>query len=92
MLDLAPVITTPPTRQYSPRYLSEDERVHLADLRQEGRTVRDAAALLGRSSSTVSRELRRGADDAGRYRSARAMRVSMEAPMIDPSAPRTAAS
>lgn len=68
VLDLPAVITNAPTKQYSPRYLSEDERVHLADLRQEGRTVRDAAALLGRSPSTVSRELRRGADDAGRYR------------------------
>jgi len=47
---------------------SEDERIQLADLRQEGRTVREAAARLGRSPSTVSRELRRGADDAGRYR------------------------
>ena len=67
VLDLAPVITTAPTKHYSPRYLSEDERVHLADLRAEGRTVRDAAALMGRSPSTVSRELRRGADDAERY-------------------------
>jgi len=59
VLDLATVITTPPTKQYSPRYLSEDERVHLADLRREGRSIRDAAALMARSPSTISRELRR---------------------------------
>ncbi len=68
VIDYPPVITTAPTKQYSPRYLSEDERVRLADLRLEGRSVRDIAALMDRSPSTVSRELRRGADDAGRYR------------------------
>jgi transposase, IS30 family len=68
VVDYPAVITTAPTKQYSPRYLSEDERVHLADLRQEGRGVRDIAALMQRSPSTVSRELRRGADDTRRYR------------------------
>jgi hypothetical protein len=77
VLDLAPVITTAPTKQYSPRYLSEDERVHLADMRREGRPIRDAAALMARSPSTISRELRRGADDSGRFRPFEAHRKAL---------------
>jgi len=70
VLDLAPVITpvAVPQRPYSPRYLSEDERVRLADLCREQRPMREIAALMGRSPSTISRELRRGTDAAGRYR------------------------
>ena len=68
VLNLPPVITTLPVqKRYSPRYLSEDERVRLADLRRERRTMREIAALMGRSLSTISRELARGADAAGRY-------------------------
>lgn len=43
----------------SSRYLSEDERIRIADLRREKRSVRAIAAKLGRSPSTISRELRR---------------------------------
>jgi len=70
VLNLPPVITVSPNpeKRYSPRYLSEDERVRLADLRREQRTMREIAALMGRSTSTISRELARGADAAGRYR------------------------
>src|ERR1035437_7161956 len=70
VLNLPPVITFSPNPQkrYSPRYLSEDERVCLADLRREKRTMSEIAALIGRSTSTISRELARGADAAGRYR------------------------
>lgn len=69
VLNLPPVITLTnvPAKRYSARYLSEDERVRLADLRREGRTMREIAALMGRSPSTISRELRRGADTVGRY-------------------------
>lgn len=67
VLDLPPVITTAPQKRYSARYLSEDERVRLADLRREGRTMREIAALMGRSPSTISPELARGADASGRY-------------------------
>ena len=64
VLDLPPVITSIAlaVKRYSPRYLSEDERVRLADLRRERRTMREIAALMGRSPSTISRELARGAD------------------------------
>jgi transposase, IS30 family len=70
VLNLPPVITISPNpeKRYSPRYLSEDERIRLADLRREGRTMREIAAVMGRSLSTVSRELARGVDAAGRYR------------------------
>ena len=70
VLNLPPVITVTsvPFKRYSARYLSEDERVRLADLRREGHTMREIAALMGRSPSTVSRELARGADAVGRYR------------------------
>lgn len=70
VLNFPPVITISPKpeKRYSPRYLSEDERIRLADLRSEKRTMREIAALLGRSPSTISRELTRGADTAGRYR------------------------
>jgi transposase, IS30 family len=46
----------------SQRYLSEDDRVVIADLRGAGFGVRAIAARLGRSPSTVSRELRRNRD------------------------------
>ncbi len=70
VLTLPPVITVAAVhaKRHSPRYLSEDERVRLADLRREKRTLREIAALMGRSPATISRELARGADAAGRYR------------------------
>jgi IS30 family transposase len=53
----------------SERYLSEDERVRIADLRRAGLGVRAVAAKLERSASAVSRELRRNQDpDSGQYR------------------------
>lgn len=41
------------------RYLGEDERIHIADQPPEKATVRAITAELGRSPSTVSREIRR---------------------------------
>ncbi|MFJ9146467.1 IS30 family transposase [Streptomyces griseus] len=43
----------------SSRYLSETERIQIADRLREKATVRAIAAELGRSPSTVSREIRR---------------------------------
>ena len=43
------------------RHLSEDERIEIADLVQAGEGVRAIARRLGRSPSTISRELRRNA-------------------------------
>ncbi|XVQ16255.1 IS30 family transposase [Spirillospora sp. CA-255316] len=41
------------------RYLGEDERIHIADRLREKAGVRTIAAELGRSPSTISREIRR---------------------------------
>jgi hypothetical protein len=43
----------------SPRYLSEQERIHIADLLAAKVGVRGIAELLGRAPSTISREIRR---------------------------------
>jgi IS30 family transposase len=55
-------------RTRSPRYLSEQERILIADLLAAKTTVRGIAAALGRAASTVSREIRRNSDPDGRYR------------------------
>jgi hypothetical protein len=54
VLDLPPVITAVAGRHYSPRCLSEDERVRLTDLHHEGRNVREIGALIGRSAATLN--------------------------------------
>lgn len=59
-------ITEPKPR--SPRYLSERERIRIADLLAAKMTVRGIAGEIGRSPSTVSREIRRNSDPDGRYR------------------------
>lgn len=53
-------------RQISDRYLSQDERIEIADLHQAGGSIRQIAQRLGRAASTVSRELGRNAI-AGRH-------------------------
>lgn len=55
------------TRVISPRFLSEAERIEIADRRQAGATIRAIADAIKRSPSTVSRELRRNSTSAGRY-------------------------
>ncbi|HSY00056.1 MAG TPA: IS30 family transposase [Streptomyces sp.] len=51
------------------RYLREDERIHIADRLREKATVRAIAAELGRSPSTISREIRRNRHPVnGQYR------------------------
>jgi transposase, IS30 family len=55
-------------REISDRYLSEQERVRIAGLRQARHGVRAIAEQTGRSPSAISRELRRNRDpDSGRY-------------------------
>jgi IS30 family transposase len=46
-------------REISARYLSQDERIEIADLRRAGISVRGIAQQTGQSPSTISRELRR---------------------------------
>jgi IS30 family transposase len=62
-----PVAIAAAPRERHPRYLSLEERMAIADLRREKKGVREIAAEIGRSPATVSRELRRNADPAGRY-------------------------
>ncbi|MGV9989638.1 IS30 family transposase [Streptomyces sp. NPDC003374] len=51
------------------RYLREEDRIHIADRLREKATVRAIAAELGRSPSTVSREIRRNRHPVnGQYR------------------------
>jgi transposase, IS30 family len=82
VLELPPVIDVPAARTYCPRYLFEDERIRLADLRREKRSIREIAALMGRVPSTISRELRRGGDQAGRYRPHEAHHRALERPRV----------
>ena len=52
-------------REVSARFLSQDERIEIADLRRAGLGVRQIAAELARAPSTISRELRRNAAATG---------------------------
>jgi transposase len=74
-----PAVVSRQRREISSRYLSEDERVRIADLRQAGLGVRAIAGQLGRSPSTVSRELRRNCDASGQYRPFTAQRLAAAA-------------
>jgi IS30 family transposase len=55
-------------RPISPRFLSEDERIRIADLASEGHGPKLIGHRLSRSASTVSRELRRNRHVSGQYR------------------------
>jgi transposase, IS30 family len=69
----------PPGVTYSDRYLDREERYELARLRESGLSMRQAAGRLGRSPSTVSRELARNADPrTGTYQPERAERLAWE--------------
>lgn len=63
-----PSVKIKEARPRSPRYLSERERIRIADLLTAGMTVRGIASELGRAPSTISREIRRNGDPDGRYR------------------------
>ena len=69
----------PPGTTYSARYLDREERYELARLREAGLGVRQVAARLGRSPSTISRELARNADPrTGAYQPERADRLAWQ--------------
>ncbi len=55
-------------RDVSSRYLSQDERIEIADLRRSGLSQRAIAQRLGRAPSTISRELRRNVRAGRGYR------------------------
>ncbi|MET8130361.1 IS30 family transposase [Streptomyces sp. NPDC005065] len=65
----APPITVVAPPPGPSRYLREADRIHIADRLREKATVRAIAAELGRSPSTVSREIRRNRHPGnGQYR------------------------
>ena len=55
----APALAEQEPAPSATRYLREDERIHIADRLREKASVRTIAAELGRSPSTISREIRR---------------------------------
>ena len=67
-----PPVIKPSISLLSPRYLSHDERVAIADLHRAGLSSRAIAEQVGRSPSTVSRELARNSAPDGRYGAASA--------------------
>jgi transposase, IS30 family len=72
-------VCRPPAVTYSARYLDRDERYEIARLREQGLPVRQVAARLGRSPSTVSRELARNADPrTGGYMPERAHQLAWQ--------------
>ncbi len=75
LLHYPPVIMSR-TAVVSPRYLSEDERIVIADLHGDGLTSRAIAEQVRRSPSTVSRELARNTGPDGRYRPSQAQRLA----------------
>lgn len=72
-----PAVINSGCRVVSPRFLSETERVAIADLHRMGATVRAIAAELGRAPSTISRELTRNRDGTGRYRPLAAQQLTV---------------
>jgi IS30 family transposase len=76
-LHYPPVVGVKRKREISARFLSEDERVRIADMRRAGAGVRAIARGLGRDPATVSRELRRnGETKSGAYRPHAAQRLA----------------
>ena len=67
-LVIYPPVKITESRPRSPRYLSEQERIRIADLLAAGITVRGVAVELGRAPSTISREIACNSDPDGCYR------------------------
>jgi IS30 family transposase len=63
-------------REISARYLSQEERVLIADLVHARHGIRSIARQLGRSPSTISRELHRNGEKGGSYRPFEAHRAA----------------
>jgi IS30 family transposase len=74
----APIsLKAPPS--ISPRYLSENERIQIADALQAGKSLRQIAVGLGRSPSTVSREVIRNRSPRMKRYAPRAAQVLADA-------------
>jgi len=69
----------PADTAYCERYLSREERYELARLREGGLSIRAVAARMGRSASTICRELARNAHArTGGYQPERAHRMAWD--------------
>jgi hypothetical protein len=64
------------------RYLSFEEREEVALGRAAGESIRSIAVRLGRSPSTISRELARNSDPGGRYRATTAHALAPPPQMV----------
>lgn len=67
-----------PAAAASGRYLSEDERIFIADRLLARVSLRSIARELGRSASTISRELARNQPDSRRYHPFRAQKLAQK--------------
>ena len=65
--DMDTITVISDAHQISSRFLSVLERERIKDLQQSGASLRMIAAELGRSASTISREITRNSDRYGRY-------------------------
>lgn len=71
----APITEQRNTSAVSPRFLSEDERITIADMLRAGASLRAIARELGRSPATISREVRRNRNPRiGKYHPFQAQR------------------
>lgn len=67
-LKVVPPLEPLAVRVILPRFLSEEERVQIADLASHGMVPTALATALGRVPSKTSRELRRNPHSSGQYR------------------------
>jgi transposase, IS30 family len=66
LVGFVPALDRLAVRQISARFLSQDERIEIADLHHAGLSIRRIAQRIGRAPSTISRELRRNAGSGRR--------------------------
>ena len=76
VVKVVPALDRLAVREVSARFLSQEERIEIADLRHAGLSIREVARRPGRAPSTVSRELRRNGPACGRYRPFEAHRAA----------------
>ncbi len=68
VVGFVPALERLAVRRISSRFVSQEERIEIADLRHAGLSIRAIAQRLRRAGSTISRELRRNAAGDGGYR------------------------
>ena len=68
VVGFVPALERLAVRRISSRFVSQEERIEIGDLRHAGLSIRAIAQRLRRAASTISRELRRNAAGDGGYR------------------------